>query len=145
MTDERLRQLVESGGLRGLPGEGEPLPVDPDDGAGAAWAARHLLRNANAVPVWLDLRRELDERMARLRRRARAHQEWLAARERLLHRTPAERIVETLQATASRDERVRVELIAAVDELNALIRRYDLHVIPALQLPLVTLEQLRQR
>jgi hypothetical protein len=141
-TQETLRRLEESGALRGLPGEGAPLPPDPDAEAGDAWAARHLMRGANAVPVWVELRREIDDRTARLRRRLRAHGEWLSDREALLRRLPADRIVDARRATLLRDERVRREIGAAVDELNALIRRYDLQVHPALQLPLVDLDSL---
>ena len=141
--EERLRQLAESGELRGLPGEGAPLPPDPDADAGPAWAARHLMRNANAAPEWADLRREIEERTARLRRRIRAHERWLADRASSLRELPADRIVEATRATARRDERVRAEIAAATRELNEVIRRYDLKVIPALQLPLVTPDQLR--
>lgn len=139
--EEQLGELVELGELSGLPGEGAPLR-DDDPGTDAGWAARHVLRTANVVPPWADLRREIDERAARIRRRAHAHQEWLRDRTRLLAELPADRIVEATRVTATRDARVREELAAAVSEVNALIRRYDLLVIPALQLPLVTLERL---
>jgi len=41
------------------------------------WAARHLMRNANAAPEWADLRKDIDDRVERLRRRVAAHREWL--------------------------------------------------------------------
>ncbi len=141
VVEARIRELAESGALRGLPGEGAPLP---DDLAGPpeTWAARHLLRNANAAPEWAALRVEIDERTARLRRRVAAHRVWLHDRTRYLALIPAERVVEASRATAARDARVRRELADAVRELNALVRRYDLMAIPAMQLPLVTLERL---
>ncbi len=142
-VEEALRELERSGGLRDLPGEGRALPADPDAEAGAAWAARHLLRGADAVPAWVELRRVVDERTARLRRRVLAHAAWLADREALLRSLPADRILDARRATERRDERVRLELARGVDELNALIRRYDLHVVPALQLPQVGLDTLR--
>ena len=125
----------------GLPGEGAPLP---DDHAGPAdtWAARHVMRNANAAPEWVELRKEIDEGTARLRRRLVAHREWLHDRTRLLAELPADRIVDAVKATEARDVRVRAEIDGAVSDVNALIRRYDLLVVPALQLPLVTLERL---
>ena len=140
-VEERLRQLAESGELRGLQGEGAPLPADeggPDD----TWAARHIQKNADAVPEWVELRKDIDQRVARIRRRYAAHREWLHDRTRYLTELSAERIVEASRATAQRDVRVREELERAVSEVNALIRRYDLLVIPTLQLPLVTLERL---
>ena len=136
-----IRELAESGQLRGLPGEGKPLP-DDDPVHDSAWAARHLLRQANASPEWADLRREIDERRGRIARRLAAHKEWLHDRTRLIAEMPADRILEATHATNTRDLKVRAELDQAVSELNALIRRYDLLVVPAMQLPLATLERL---
>ncbi len=142
-VEERLRELAESGDLRDLPGQGAPFPRD-NDGPDETWAARHILRNAGAVPEWVDLRKDIDRRLALIRRRYASHRDWLHDRTRYLAELPAERIVEASHATAQRDQRVREDLERAVSEVNALIRRYDLHVIPALQLPLVTLERLTE-
>ena len=119
----------------------EKLAAD-DGGPAETWAARHILKNAGATPAWVDLRREIDERVARIRRRVIAHHEWLRDRTRYLAELPAERIVDAVHATAARDARVRAELERDLSELNALIRRYDLIVTPAMQLPLVTRERL---
>lgn len=140
-VEQRIRELERKGGLRDLPGQGAPLR-DDDPSTDEGWAARHLMRQANAVPEWVDLRREIDERRARIKRRFLAHREWLHDRTRFLGELPADRIVDAAHATATRDQRVRAELESAVGELNALIRRYDLLVVPALQLPLVTLERI---
>lgn len=142
-VEERLRDLAESGALRDLPGEGTPLPPD-EGGPEETWAARHIMRSADAVPEWVDLRKDIDRRIAWIRRRHAAHREWLHDRARYLAELPGERIVEASRATAQRDLRVREDLERAIGEVNALIRRYDLHVIPALQLPLMTLERLTQ-
>lgn len=140
-VERRIRELAESGELRGLPGEGKPVR-DDDHGTDDGWAARRVMRQAEAVPVWIDLRKEIDERRARIRRRLAAHQQWLHDRTLFLAELPADRIVDASRATAARDQKVRAELEHAIGELNALIRRYDLLVRPALQLPLVTLERL---
>lgn len=140
-VERRIDHLVESGELRGLPGEGAPLREDDprtDDG----WAARHVMRQAAAVPAWVDLRKDIEARRAWIKRRFAAHRDWLHDRTRFLTELPADRIVEASRATAARDQRVRAELEIAIGELNALIRRYDLLVVPALQLPLVTLERI---
>jgi len=140
-VERRIDHLVESGELRGLPGEGAPLREDDprtDDG----WAARHVMRQAEAVPAWVDLRKDIEARRARIKRRFAAHREWLHDRTRFLAELPADRIVDASHATAARDQKVRAELDVAIGELNALIRRYDLLVVPALQLPLVTLERI---
>jgi hypothetical protein len=140
-VERSIRDLAESGGLSGLPGEGRPL-LDDDPGTDAAWAARHIVRQAKAVPEWAVLRRDIDERRARIRRRLVAHREWLHDRTRFIGQLPADRILEATHATATRDLKVRAELEQQVSELNALIRRYDLLVVPTMQLPLVTLERL---
>jgi len=140
-VESSIRDLAEKGELRGLPGEGKPLP-DDDPSTDAGWAARHIVKQAKAVPAWAELRRDIDERRARIRRRLIAHREWLHDRTRFIAELPADRILEATHATATRDQRVRAELDQAVSELNALIRRYDLLVVPAMQLPLVTLERL---
>lgn len=140
-VESAIRELAEHGDLRGLPGEGAPLQ-DRDAGDDLGWAARHVMRQANAAPEWADLRRDIEERRARIARRLAAHKEWLHDRTRFVAELPADRIVEATHATNTRDLRVRAELDEAVSELNALIRRYDLLVIPAMQLPLVTLERL---
>jgi Asp-tRNA(Asn)/Glu-tRNA(Gln) amidotransferase A subunit family amidase len=140
-VERSIRELAESGELRGLPGEGKPLP-DDDPRSDAGWAARHVVKQAKVVPAWAELRREIDERRARIKRRLIAHREWLHDRTRFIGELPADRILEATHATATRDLKVRAELEQAVSELNALIRRYDLLVVPAMQLPLVTLERL---
>jgi hypothetical protein len=140
-VERRIDQLVERGELRGLPGEGAPLREDDprtDDG----WAARHVMRQAEATPAWVDLRKDIEAQRARIKRRFAAHREWLHDRTRFLAELPADRIVDASHATAARDQKVRAELEIAIGELNALIRRYDLLVVPALQLPLVTLERI---
>jgi len=116
---------------------------DYDDGGSPdTWAARHIMRNAGAQPDWVELRAEIEQRVDRVRLRLRAHREWLHDRTRLLAELPADRIVEAAHATTARDLRVRSELEAALSEVNALVRRYDLIVPAAMQLPLYTLDRL---
>jgi hypothetical protein len=140
-VEESIRGLEEAGELRGVPGEGAPLR-DEDAGPDETWAARHLMRTAHAAPEWVALRTEIDDRTASLRRRLAAHREWLHDRRRFLGELPADRILDAVRATEARDARVRAELLTALSEVNALVRRYDLLVVPALQLSLVTLERL---
>jgi len=137
-VEQQLRELRDSGALRGLPGEGAPLPADPDADAGDAWAARHLSRGSAARPAWADLRQEIQHRTAGLIARLRAHDGWLSARAALLERLPAERIV---RETA--DRRVCEEVTAAVDEVNALVRRHNILMsAPSLHLPVITVDEL---
>jgi hypothetical protein len=140
--DRRIRELDESGELSGLPGEGKPLDRDPDELAGDAWAARHVIRTSGARPVWADVRREIAERRARIVMRLRAHRAWVDRRNANLQHYPAERIVTEVARTREADARVRAEIASAVEELNVVVRRYNLIVSASLQLPLATFEGL---
>jgi hypothetical protein len=142
-VERRIRELRDAGALRGLPGEGAPLPSDPDADAGDTWAARHVVRTSGTRPLWADLRREIAERRARLVMRLRVHHAWLERRAALLADVPADRIVREAADTRAVDERIRREIAAAVTELNVLIRRHNLVVdASALHLPAVSAESL---
>jgi hypothetical protein len=139
-VERRLREIANAEEIKGLPGAGAPLRDTSH--TGETWAAKHILENANAAPEWADLRKDIEAREERLHRRVNAHREWLHDRARLLAELPADRIIEYAHATTTRDLRVRAEIETAIGEVNALIRRYDLLVVPAMQLPLLTLERL---
>jgi len=142
--DEQLRELAELGELSKLPGEGAPL-VDDDPDSGERWAARHIAKNANLTPEFVELRREISGRRDRIVRRLRAHRSWLADRAALLHDLPAERILDAARATSDFDARVESELRSALGELNALVARHNLKVPLGLQIPPLALEHLRER
>jgi len=142
-VEARIRELREAGELSGLPGEGLPLPSDPDDEAGDAWASRHVLRTSGARPLWTELRRDATERRMRIVMRLRAHLVWLEARQKLLQHLPAERIVPELALTKRTDGRVRAEVAHAIAELNELVRDHNLVVTATgLHLPIASLEGL---
>jgi len=142
--DEQLRELAEMGELAKLPGEGAPL-VDDDPAAGDHWAARHVARNANVTPEFVELRREIARRRDRIVRRLRSHRDWLSDRAALLHDLPAERILDAARATSDFDTRVESELRGALGELNALVARHNLKVPLGLQIPPLALAHLRER
>ena len=142
-VEARIRELRDAGDLSGLPGEGQPLPSDPDDDASDAWAARHVLRTSGARPRWADLRRDVTERRTQIVSRLRAHLLWLDRRQALLAELPAERIVAEVTRTNEADERVRAEVAHAIAELNALVRHHNLVVTAtSLHMAIVSLEGL---
>ena len=132
------------GELSKLPGEGAPL-VDDDPDAGERWAARHLARNADLTPEFVELRREIASRRDRIVRRLRAHRAWLADRAALLHDLPAERILDVARATSDFDARVQSELQSALGELNAFVARHNLKVPLGMQISPLALAHLRER
>jgi len=142
-VEARIRELRDAGELSGLPGEGQPLPPDPDDDAGAGWAGRHLLRTSEARPLWTELRREITERRMRIVTRLRGHLAWVERRKALLEHLPAERIVAETALTNDADARVRAEVTRSIAELNALVSDHNLVVTAtSLHLPTATLEGL---
>jgi hypothetical protein len=142
-VEARIRELRDAGELSGLPGEGQPLPADPDARAGEAWAARHVVRTSGARPLWTELRRDITERRVRIVTRLRTHLDWLERRNALLEELSAERIVAEVERTRQMDARIRAEISQATVELNALVRRHNLIVTAtALHLPIATLEGL---
>jgi DnaJ-like protein len=142
--DEQLRELAQMGELSNLPGEGAPI-VDDDPSAGERWAARHVAKQADLTPEFVELRREIADRRERLVRRLRSHRDWLTGRAALLHDLPAEKILDAARATSEFDTRVESELRGAVGEMNALVARHNLRVPLALQIPPLSLEVLRAR
>ena len=142
--DGQLRELADVGELSKLPGEGAPI-VDDDPDAGERWAARHLAKNANLIPEFVELRREIAGRRDRIVRRLRAHRDWLADRAALLLDLPAERILDAARATSDFDARVESELRSALAELNELVARHNLKVPLGLQIPPLALQHLRER
>jgi hypothetical protein len=142
-VEARIRELEDAGELSGLPGEGQPLPPDPDHAAGESLAARHVLRTSGARPLWADLRREITERRTRIVTRLRAHRSWLERRQALLEHLPAERIVTEVALTKEADRRARAEVAKSIVELNALVRHHNLVVTAtSLHLTIATLEGL---
>jgi len=142
-VEARIRDLQQAGELSGLPGEGQPLPPDPDAEAGEAWASRHVVRTSGARPQWTELRREITERRTRIVMRLRGHLAWLERRQALLEHVPAERIVAEVALTNESDARVRVEVARSIEELNALVRHHNLIVTAtSLHLATATLEGL---
>lgn len=142
-VEARIRELRDAGALSGLPGEGQPLPPDPDDDARDAWAARHVLRTSGARPLWADLRRDITERRARILMRLRSHLSWLERRKALLVHVAAERIVAEIKITNEADARFRADIAESIGELNALVRHHNLVVsATSLHLPTATLEGL---
>jgi hypothetical protein len=142
--DEQLRELADLGELSKLPGEGAPL-LDGDPVAGERWAARHIAKNANLTPEFVELRREIARRRDRIVRRLRSHRGWLSDRAALLHDLPAERILDAARATSDFDARVESELRGALGELNALVARHNLKVPLGLQIPPLAFPHLRER
>lgn len=62
IAETRIREAIERGELRGLPGEGKPLQLDDDSAIPEELrAAYRILKNAGFLPPELQLRKDLRE------------------------------------------------------------------------------------
>ena len=134
--EARLRDLVGSGELSGLPGEGRPFRPEDLAGDDATWAAFRLMKNNEVIPVWSQERMEIDAELDRLRARIRGHRAWRAARAGALRTLPGDRIIEAARVTAGADDRFRAELGSAVQAVNERIARYNA-MVPSPRLALL--------
>ena len=67
LVERRILGAMEAGAFEGLAGEGRPLPPrDAERLAGEMRLAHHVLANANALPEWLELARDIERESARL-------------------------------------------------------------------------------
>ena len=67
LVERRILGAIEEGAFEGLAGEGRPLPPrDAERLAGDLRLAHHVLANANALPEWLELARDIERETARL-------------------------------------------------------------------------------
>jgi hypothetical protein len=61
LIENRIREAIEAGQFKNLPGAGRPLPLDePDSLHRDMWLANHLLQNNKALPPWIELAKEID-------------------------------------------------------------------------------------
>lgn len=58
LVEERIRVAQEAGAFQNLPGQGKPLPQDPEP-VHEYWAAYRLLKEHGLLPEWLQLRKEI--------------------------------------------------------------------------------------
>lgn len=102
IAEARIREAIERGDLRGLPGEGKPLDLDDDSAIPEELrAAYRILKNAGFLPLELQLRKELRQAEQLLqqlpeseRSRARARIELLQLRLATSRRQPINLLLE---------------------------------------------------
>jgi hypothetical protein len=78
-VEARIRDAVAGGQFSGLPGEGKPQALRPEDSlAGDQWLGFKLLQNGGLVPEWLSLGRDIERAQERLDGIDRRHAELVA-------------------------------------------------------------------
>ena len=65
-VDQAIRDAQERGEFSNLPGEGQPVQVDRNPLAGDRELGFHVLRNADVLPAWMELARDVSSRLSAL-------------------------------------------------------------------------------
>jgi hypothetical protein len=70
LVEDRIRAAQEKGAFDNLQGHGQPLELDEkkDALAGDNWLGYRMLRNANMLPAWLELARDIERQRRELAR-----------------------------------------------------------------------------
>ncbi len=69
LAESRIQRAIEAGEFDGLDHAGRPLAWPDESLIPEGWRlAFHLLRNAGLAPVWIELDRDVEEGLLRLRR-----------------------------------------------------------------------------
>jgi Domain of unknown function (DUF1992) len=130
LVERQIREAMDAGAFEDLPFRGQRLPIE-DDSAAGEWAMAHrMLKNAGAVPPWIEsdkeARRLLAELAGMLERAPRAS---TLARDRLRRDylatvRAANRAIERVNAEAPTDRQHRRPLDANA-EVERLERAFD--------------------
>ena len=78
-VEKLIREAQEAGKLSNLAGEGTPEKVEPENPyIPEDWRLAHkVMKNAEVVPPWIELEREIDGETMRLKEARRDHIKWL--------------------------------------------------------------------
>ncbi len=125
IADRKIRDAQDEGKFDNLPGRGQPLRLDHDPRVAPELRAAHrLMKEANVLPEWIDLDKQVRTRQDGWRTRADAFVERHAAE------TAAARPAEAGRLDAARD-RFLEQAAADLRAINRLIDRLNL-VVPTL-------------
>ncbi len=126
LAEDRLQRAIEAGEFDGLEGAGKPLLREDESLIPDGWRlAFHLLRNAGLAPLWIELDREVEADLGRLRRSLQQAARWG-------------------EDSAAWQDGVRQALMDA-ERLNRLIEERNLRCPWQLQRPKVRLESETRR
>lgn len=118
VAERKIQEAMEAGEFDNLAGKGQPLDLDVNPFEPAHLRIAHrVLKNAQALPEWLQLEKDIEREQQALR----------TGRERVLRALRHARTAATRERTAAR---FRAEHRERLSLLNTLILRYN-YVAPA--------------
>lgn len=142
LVERRILGAIEEGVFEGLASEGRPLPPrDAERLAGDLRLAHHVLANANALPEWLELARDIERETVRLDAIEREHADlvrlaardgdWLALAPRIAERRRA--FAAAARALRAKQDRYNLEAPGILAErpgvwVEERLRRLDARV-----------------
>jgi DnaJ family protein C protein 28 len=127
IADRKIRDAMEEGRFDDLPGKGKPLNLDVDLSVPPEQRmAMRLMREANLLPDWIQLDKEIRQRQERIRTKTEAYaQRREADLERAGDQSPALRLVD------GRRDDFLIYAAKELRDLNRAIDRFNL-IVPAL-------------
>lgn len=147
IAERKIEELMAQGYFDNLPNRGQPLDLSADDNPYLDPTMRlafKILRNAGAVPAWIELGNEIEADLAALERQAQAYRQYVQGLRQTLQRClPGQRRARW-QAALARHTAFLQRYAQAIDEVNRKIDLFNLSV-PAwhLQKPRVSRRVLR--
>lgn len=134
MVESKILEGINKGLLENLPGKGEPLNFEEPHAKSEYWAASKVLKNANILPKWLELDKEIRESKEELTKMIETHGRWLDEQKELLVVVKVherKRLLDTIQRI---HEEKQAKYMKLVQEINPKIRQLNLLVpVPQLQ------------
>lgn len=119
IAEQRIREAIEAGKFKDLPGAGRRLRLTEDPHGDPAWRTAHRLLQTNGfAPAWIELRQEIERSLEAAR--ADLHRSWTWFQSR-----PDARAADWPEGEWARARRTFAE---RVTEINEHIFRYNLQV-----------------
>ena len=122
IIEEIIQSAMREGAFDDLPGEGQPLNLDPRDFTDDDWQlAHHLLKQNGFAPEFIEVRKSIEEDLEQIEAEFRRAREW---------KNQALELGEPVQFIDQQWDAAQAQYAEAITELNKRIRDYNL-MIPA--------------
>jgi hypothetical protein len=127
IADRKIRDAMEEGRFDDLPGKGKPLNLDFDSRVPPEQRmALRLMREANLLPDWIQLDKEIRQRQERIRARTEAYAQRREADRQRAGEDPA-----AIRLLDGRRDDFLIYAAKDLRDLNGVIDRFNL-IVPAL-------------
>jgi hypothetical protein len=127
LADRKIRDAMDAGHFRNLPGKGQPLRLDEDTSSPPDQRlANRILKNANLTPDWIGRERELDGMRAECVRLLARYEDRRRRSEEALRGLGASQYFSRREAIDAERDRFLGRYAVALAELNARILAYNL-------------------